>query len=120
MRDISSETLGRLARFFGNLEDSKKLLLGEQATLCGDLALGIKLTVMVTQKQLLMMLLRRDSTTHEIRHLAGKIMLGEGGKHNWEHRILKERIQLKTNEIRDTRVLWRRASARIEALFSTE
>ena len=97
MRDISSETLGRLARFFGNLEDSKKLLLGEQATLCGDLALGIKLTVMVTQKHLLMMLLERESMTREIRHLIEKIVLGEGGKHNWEQRILRERIQLKTN-----------------------
>ena len=84
MREISDLTLGRLAQFFGKLENSKKLLLREQATLKEDVSLGIELTVKETQRHLLRMLLRRESTCREIRHLADKILLGSRGKHNWE------------------------------------
>ena len=44
MREISDLTLGRLAQFFGKLENSKKLLLREQVTLKEDVSLGIELT----------------------------------------------------------------------------
>ena len=85
-----------------------------------DVSLGIELTVKETQRHLLRMLLRRESTCNEIRHLADKILLGSRGKHNWEKRILQERIQMKANEIRNTRIKWRQASAKIQVILSPQ
>ena len=87
MRDIRPQTLGRIILFLEALPNNVKLLL-EHATLLADISLGIKVTVLTAQGNLLRMLIKRKTATHEIRNMANKIVLGFWGQKAWGRRII--------------------------------
>ena len=119
MRDIRPQTLGRIILFLEALPNNVKLLL-EHATLLANLSLGIKVTVLTAQGNLLQMLLKYKSATHEIRNMANKIVLGAWGHKAWERRIILHRILIKQRELNFTKYKWGRASARIQRILGYE
>ena len=62
--------------------------------------MGIKVTVTASQLHLLKSLYYKRGATNKIRHLASKVVMSDQRSLPWERRILKERIKIKSKEIR--------------------
>ena len=65
MRQILGRTLGSIAQLYGSLEEEQKLRL-EHADLLDDISLGIKVTVLTTQLNLLVDLLQGRGDPDEV------------------------------------------------------
>ena len=118
MRDISTRTLDSFGGFYASLDPSTKLRM-EPTILLRDVSLGVELTTLVSQMNLLLTLARKQGATHEIAFLAKRVTQSANVARNmeWQNRILGERIHNKKSEIGRTRSKWRRSSAWIRCQF---
>ena len=78
-----------------------------------DIGLGVEITVMVSQMNFMMTLVRRQGSTPEIHNLATRITQSSEVSRNqvWVRRIVQQRILNKAAELNNVKAKWRRASA---------
>ena len=119
MRQILGRTLGSIAQLYGSLEEEQKLRL-EHADLLDDISLGIKVTVLTTQLNLLVDLLQGRGAPDEVRNLASRITMSQKRSLPWEKKILSLLIKIKLNEVSLFKYKWTKASAKIRKILTLE